>query len=79
MVTVGVPIAVFKILGRAVIDGHIAAVVLVKPAYNVKQCCFAATRLTEHGNKLVFTELNAYSFQRLNLCVAGRVAFNNIS
>lgn len=78
MISVSIPIAVFKIFCGFSVNYQIAARVVVKPSDNIKQCGFSAARMAENGHKLAFAKLNAHAFKGNHLIVARGVFFNNV-
>ena len=66
MIAVGVPVARLEILGGFAVDNKVALGVLVEAADDVEQSCLAAARLTEHGKKLVLSEIKADAAERVN-------------
>ena len=73
MIAVGVPVAVGVLFGRAAVDHKVAVGVLIQTADDVQQRRFAAARVTEHGNKLGFSELKVNALERMHRLVADSI------
>ena len=64
VVTIGVPIAIVKILGRNTVDQQVARVKVVEPADNVEHRGLTRTRGTQDGHELVIAKRQAYVVER---------------
>ena len=73
VVAVSVTVAVGVFLGRAAVDHKVAVCVLIQTADDVQQRCFAAAGVTEHGNKLGFSELKVNALERMHSLVADSI------
>ena len=73
MVAVSVPVAVGVLFGRSAVYYKVAVGVLIQTADDVQQRCFAAARVTEHGDKLGFSELKIDPFERMHSLVADSI------
>ena len=64
VVTIGVPIAIVKILGRNTVDQQVARVKVVEPADNVEHRGLTRARGTQNGHELVIAKRQAYVVER---------------
>ena len=67
VIAVNVPITVAVIPGRAPLYDKIARCIMIKPADNVKQGCFAAPGRPENTHKFIVTKFEIYAFQRMDI------------
>ena len=77
VVTIGVPIAIVKILGRNTVDQQVARVKVVEPADNVEHRGLTRTRGTQDGHELVIAKRQAYVVERHLRKRLGNVPFAN--
>jgi hypothetical protein len=66
VIAVRVPISITEGLGGFTVDYQVTVGVSVKTSYDVEQGGLSASRLTENGNELVFSEFKTDAAERLD-------------
>ena len=64
VVTIGVPIAIVKVLGRNTVDQQITGIKVIESTDNVEHRSFTRARGTQNGHELVVAKSQAYAVER---------------
>ena len=75
VISIGVPVAVFEILGGASVDNEVALGVLIQPADNVQHGSLAAAGRSQNGNEFVPSESQVNAFQSMDGVFSGEIVF----
>ena len=75
VISIGVPVAVFEILGGASVDNEVTLGVLIQPADNVQHGSLAAAGRSQNGNEFVPSESQVNAFQSMDGIFSGEIVF----
>ena len=64
VVTVGIPIAIAKVLGRDAVDEQVAGIEMIESTDYVEHRSFARARGAQNGHELVIAKRQAYVVER---------------
>ena len=78
MISIRIPISFGVIFGGHAVYYKVAVVITVKSTDDVKHGGLTTARGTEYGNKVAFSKLEVYSFQRMYRVFAGNVIFLDV-
>lgn len=78
MVSVCVPVPIFKLFCGFSVDHKITGGVTVKATYNIQQGRLTAAGLSQNGNKLIFPEIQCQSFQCVDRLFTGKIVLFNV-
>ena len=63
MVSIGIPVSVFILLGGDGIDDEVSAVIAVQPSDDVKERGLSGSTGTQDGHELIISQVQAHSVQ----------------
>ena len=78
VVAVGIPIAIFVLVGRNTLDNEIARVVVVEATHDVQERRLPRAARTQDGDELVIAKGNRYAIERLLREIPRRVRLANV-
>ena len=64
VVTVGIPIAIVKVLGRDAVDEQVTGIEMIEPTDNVEHRSFTRPRRSQNGYELVIAKSQAHAVER---------------